>query len=52
MWAENRFIIFIPVPDPDFRQRRAADPWAGRMGYKKASKRGAVAASPKIMRLQ
>ncbi len=38
MWAENRFIIFIPVPDPDFRQLRAADPRAGRVGYKKRHK--------------
>ncbi len=46
MWAENRFIIFIPVLDPDFRQLRAADPpgWEG--GLQKASQRGAVAASP------
>jgi hypothetical protein len=40
MWAENRFIIFIPVPDPDFRQLRAADPQARRVGYKKASRKG------------
>ena len=51
MWAENRFIIFIPVPNPDFRQLRAADPQAGRVGYKKAKRRSASAASPKIMRL-
>jgi hypothetical protein len=48
MWAENRFITFIPVPDPDFRQLRAADPRAGRVGYKKALRGVLVAASPKL----
>jgi hypothetical protein len=48
MWAENRFIIFKPVPDPDFRQLRAADPLGREGGLQKASQRGAVAASPKL----
>jgi hypothetical protein len=49
LWAKTG--LLYPVPDPGFREQKAADPWAGRVGYKKLNKSCVAAASPKFMRL-
>jgi hypothetical protein len=49
-WAKTG--LFYTCPDQDLRQLEAADPWAGRMGYKKAKCRSAFCSLSRIMRLQ